>query len=64
MRRRIYLMRHAEAAYFDVDESGRPLRPADVSLTGLGREQARASARILAPVCFDRVIASSLARAL
>ncbi len=62
MRRRIYLMRHADVAYFD--ESGRPLRPADVSLTPLGREQARAAARVLAPVCFDRVITSGLPRAL
>jgi broad specificity phosphatase PhoE len=34
-RRRIYLMRHAQVAYF---EDGRPLRPDLVPLTEEGRE--------------------------
>jgi hypothetical protein len=41
-RRRIYLMRHADAAYFA--ERPAPVRPEEVALTGLGREQARAAA--------------------
>jgi broad specificity phosphatase PhoE len=41
MRRRIYLMRHAEVAYFEVD--GRPLRPEGVPLTREGENQARAT---------------------
>jgi broad specificity phosphatase PhoE len=57
MRRRIYLMRHAEAAYFagtgDV---------AQVALTDLGVEQARAAGRALRDVRFDRVLTSGLPR--
>jgi probable phosphoglycerate mutase len=60
-RRRIYLMRHAEVAYF---ENGRPLRPDEVALTEAGREQARAAAEAFAEVRFDRVVTSGLARAL
>ena len=44
MRRRLYLMRHAEVAYF---EDGRPLRPDDVPLTEEGRRQARAAREAL-----------------
>jgi broad specificity phosphatase PhoE len=61
MRRRIYLMRHAEVAYF---EDGRPLRPDLVPLTEAGREQARAAAGLLEGVAFDRVVTSGLPRAL
>jgi broad specificity phosphatase PhoE len=60
-RRRIYLMRHAQVAYF---EDGRPLRPDLVPLTEEGREQARAAAELLANIDFDRVITSGLPRTL
>ena len=58
-RRRLYLMRHAEVAYF-VD--GEPVRPESVPLTDEGREQARAAREALAGIRFDRVIASGLPR--
>jgi broad specificity phosphatase PhoE len=58
-RRRIYLMRHGHVAYF---EDGRPLRPDNVPLTELGREQARAAATALDGIRFDRVITSGLPR--
>jgi probable phosphoglycerate mutase len=58
-RRRIYLMRHAQVAYF---EDGRPLRPDLVPLTPEGREQARAAHELLAEITFDRVITSGLPR--
>jgi probable phosphoglycerate mutase len=61
MRRRLYLMRHAEVAYF---EDGRPLHPDAVPLTEGGRGQARAAADALAGVRFDRVITSGLPRTL
>jgi len=60
-RRRIYLLRHAQVAYF---EDGRPLRPDLVPLTEDGREQARAAAELLAGIDFDRVITSGLPRTL
>jgi broad specificity phosphatase PhoE len=60
-RRRIYLMRHAQVAYF---QDGRPLRPDLVPLTEEGREQARAAAELLAAIDFDRVITSGLPRTL
>jgi probable phosphoglycerate mutase len=55
-------MRHGEVAYFD--EAGRPLRPDDVPLTAEGVEQARAAARALEGVRFDRVVTSGLPRTL
>ena len=58
-RRRIYLMRHAQVAYF---HDGRPLRPDLVPLTDAGREQARAARDLLATIDFDRVITSGLPR--
>ena len=61
-RRRLYLMRHADVAYFDGD--GKPVRPADVELTPKGREQARAAAAVFADVQLDRVVTSGLARTL
>ena len=61
-RRRLYLLRHADVAYFDRD--GRPLEPTRVGLTNEGREQARATAAVLAGVRFDRVITSGLPRTL
>jgi broad specificity phosphatase PhoE len=60
-RRRIYLMRHGQVAYFD---EGRPLRPEDVPLTEQGQDQARAAAAVLAGIHFDRVITSGLPRAI
>jgi broad specificity phosphatase PhoE len=42
-RRRIYLLRHAEVAYFD--EHGQPVAPDEVPLTPTGRRQAP-SARV------------------
>jgi broad specificity phosphatase PhoE len=60
-RRRIYLMRHAQVAYF---EDGRPLKPETVPLTVEGREQARAAGEVLAGITFDRVITSGLPRTL
>jgi broad specificity phosphatase PhoE len=60
-RRRIYLMRHAQVAYF---EDGRPLKPETVPLTARGREQAGAAAEVLAGIRFDRVITSGLPRTL
>jgi phosphoserine phosphatase len=60
-RRRVYLMRHAQVAYF---ADGRPLRPDLVPLTAEGREQARAARELLAGIDFDRVITSGLPRTL
>jgi broad specificity phosphatase PhoE len=59
MRRRLFLMRHAEVAYF---ERGRPVDPHQVPLTGEGREQARSAAEALAGVRFDRVLTSGAPR--
>jgi broad specificity phosphatase PhoE len=58
-RRRLYLMRHADVAYF-VD--GQPVRPDEVSLTDEGREQARAAHALLAGVELDLVLTSGLPR--
>lgn len=60
LRRRIYLVRHAEVAYFD--ECGKPLNPRDVSLTDNGRSQAQTLASALADVPFDLAICSGLPR--
>jgi broad specificity phosphatase PhoE len=62
MRRRLYLMRHAEVAYFDAQ--GRPVPVEDVPLTPEGEEQARAAAAALGHVRFDRVVTSGLRRTL
>lgn len=59
-RRRVYLMRHGEVAYFDSD--GRPVHPKYVTLTERGQAQARAMAAMLADVPFDRAISSGLPR--
>jgi probable phosphoglycerate mutase len=53
-------MRHGAVAYFD--EQGRPLPPDEVPLTGEGRLQAAAAARMLEPAVFDRVVTSGLPR--
>ena len=60
-RRRIYLMRHAEAAYLNQDGSVTS-DERQVSLTPLGREQARKQAAVLASIPFDRAICSGLPR--
>jgi probable phosphoglycerate mutase len=61
MRRRIYLMRHAEAAYLDTD--GRIARdPREVPLTAHGRREAAAMGALLAHAHFDRAVCSGLPR--
>jgi broad specificity phosphatase PhoE len=60
-RRRIYLMRHAQVAYF---EDGEPVRPDLVPLTTVGRDQAQAAAAFLEGIRFDRVLTSGLPRTL
>lgn len=60
-RRRIYLMRHAEAAYIRPDGSVTD-NPRQVPLTDQGRIQARKQAAVLASVPFDRAICSGLPR--
>ena len=60
-RRRIYLLRHGEAAY--VAEDGTVTDdPRNVGLTPAGRVQARKQAAVLASVDFDRAICSGLPR--
>lgn len=59
-RRRIYLMRHAEVAYFDAE--GRPVDPRYVRLTERGCEQARAAGELLKNAVFDDVIVSGMPR--
>ena len=61
-RRRLYLMRHADVAYFDSD--GRPMHPDAVTLTAEGIEQAHAAADSLRGIRFDRVVTSGLPRTL
>ena len=60
MRRRLYLMRHAEVSY--VDDTGRPISPEQVPLTENGRAQAVAAREALAGVELDLVVASDLPR--
>ena len=62
MRRRLYLMRHAEVSYFGAD--GTPVDPAEVSLNDEGLAQARATAQALNGVELDRVVTSGLPRTL
>jgi broad specificity phosphatase PhoE len=59
-RRRIYLLRHAEVAYFD--QQGQPVLPDEVPLTTAGRRQAERTGAALAGVRFDRVLTSGLPR--
>ena len=60
-RRRVYLMRHAEAQYVLPDGT---LAPDErlVPLTARGREQAASQARALSGIQFDRAICSGLPR--
>lgn len=60
LRRRLYLVRHAEVEYF---QEGKPLDPRFVSLSPKGIEQARALAQCLSGLSFDRVLCSDLPRA-
>ncbi len=60
-RRRIFLLRHAEAAYIREDGAITD-DPRTVPLTELGRQQARKQAAVLASVPFDRAICSGLPR--
>ncbi len=62
MRRRLYLLRHAEVSYFSDD--GTPVNPADVPLTEEGIEQARTVAVALEGIDLDRVVTSGLPRTL
>jgi len=60
-RRRIYLMRHGEAAY--VSEDGEvTTEPTRVPLTSTGRAQAKTQGRVLADIRFDRAVCSGLPR--
>ncbi len=60
-RRRIYLMRHAEADYFDEAGRRRP-DPRVVPLTAHGRQEAAAMADLLSKATFDRAVCSGLPR--
>ncbi|HEX4746782.1 MAG TPA: histidine phosphatase family protein [Gaiellaceae bacterium] len=62
MRRRLYLMRHAEVSYFTDD--GTPVDPREVPLTEEGVAQARAVAEALRGIELDRVVTSGLPRTL
>ena len=58
-RRRIYLLRHGQVAYF---ADGKPLPPDDVVLTEEGRRESRITAEALSGIRFDRVVTSGLNR--
>ena len=60
MRRRLYLMRHAEVSYFGDD--GSPVNPAGVPLNEEGVAQAKAVARALGEIEIDRIVTSGLPR--
>ena len=62
MRRRLYLMRHAEVSYFD--DGGQPVNPVDVSLNQEGIAQANAAAEALVGIELDLVLTSGLPRTL
>jgi probable phosphoglycerate mutase len=62
MRRRLYLMRHAEVSYFV--EAGKPVNPPEVPLNDEGVAQAHAVADALAGIELDRVLTSGLPRTL
>ena len=61
VRKRVYLLRHGEVAYFDAD--GRPVNPRNVRLTERGAAEARAVAELLAGEAIDRAATSGLPRA-
>lgn len=60
-RRRIFLLRHAEAAYIGADGAVTS-DPRMVGLTPTGQIQARKQAAVLASVPFDRAVCSGLPR--
>jgi probable phosphoglycerate mutase len=60
-RRRIFLLRHGEAAYIDADGTVTD-DPRTVPLTPTGQIQARKQSAVLASVTFDKAICSGLAR--
>ena len=60
-RRRIYLLRHAEAAYV-ADDGTVTTDPRNVPLTAEGRIQARKQSAVLASIDFDRAVCSGLPR--
>jgi len=62
MRRRLYLMRHAEVSYFGYD--GSAVNPADVPLNEEGVAQAKAVAHALGGIEIDRIVTSGLPRTL
>jgi broad specificity phosphatase PhoE len=62
MRRRLYLMRHAEVSYFGHD--GMPVDPREVPLNDEGVAQAKAVADAVRGIVFDRVLTSGLPRTL
>jgi broad specificity phosphatase PhoE len=62
MRRRLYLMRHAEVSYFGDD--GAPVDPREVPLNEEGIAQANAVAAALRDVAVDRVVTSGMPRTL
>ncbi len=62
MRRRLYLMRHAEVSYFGDD--GSPVNPAEVPLNEEGVAQAKAVAHALDGIEIDRIVTSGLLRTL
>ncbi len=60
MRRRVYLLRHADVRY--TDTAGRFVNPDSVTLTDEGRDEARAVAESLRAIPFDRAVHSGLPR--
>jgi broad specificity phosphatase PhoE len=62
MRRRLYLMRHAEVSYFGAD--GLPVDPREVPLNEEGIVQAQAVADALREIELERVVTSGLPRTL
>jgi broad specificity phosphatase PhoE len=59
-RRRIYLMRHGQVAYF---VEGRPVHPHSTQLTEEGLRETHITAEALSHIAFDRVVTSGLPRA-
>src|SRR6266852_686189 len=62
LRRRIYLLRHADVSY--VDPAGQLIPPHQAALTPAGEDQARVLADAFRSVRFERAITSGLARTL
>ncbi|HTO71932.1 MAG TPA: histidine phosphatase family protein [Myxococcota bacterium] len=60
-RRRIYLMRHGDAAYIDA-EGRMAADPRQVPLSARGRREAAAMGELLAAAKFDRAVCSGLPR--